>query len=561
MTKTQTRKINIHSEKGFTGVDLTIAILILVLFVSIITTIFYNIYISSTSIKRSTIANGYAMDILEAIDKENYEAIYTNSPAIQNIIQKEKIARGYTVTVAVEKYNETTGNTDKEDLVKTVTVTVEYKVGIKPEKVTMSKLKTAEVPYRDSLGIMPKLVEGMQPVKYVITNQQTGEGYWQATTSSDPEWFDYEKKQWANVMLQDGLEIDTTSGKVTKMGSMLVYIPRYAYKIPKTNYHTNMAGTIDIKFLNTNNTCKDGSKEFIETEATSGDAGVEINSSTNYMQHPAFTFGDTQLEGIWVGKFESSRADAGTTASNMGTNTQIAIKPNVTSWRNISVNDIFNNCINMKAISAYGITTSIADTHMMKNIEWGAVVYLAQSKYGKNAKIMPNNSIDYITGNAANTANDIEISGVTNAYQTIKGQQASTTGNIYGIYDMSGGALEYVAAYIEGLQSVQTNANNLLLAASKYKDVYAQGVPENNQNNYNANKMKYGDAIWETSNGYANNNGSWNMEYSNYPFTNFGVFGRGGRCQLKSNSGIFFFSYNSGIPDSTQGFRVCLVAE
>lgn len=561
MTKTQTRKINIHSEKGFTGVDLTIAILILVLFVSIITTIFYNIYISSTSIKRSTIANGYAMDILEAIEKENYEAIYTNSPAIQNIIQKEKIARGYTVTVAVEKYNETTGNTDKEDLVKTVTVTVEYKVGIKPEKVTMSKLKTAEVPYRDSLGIMPKLVEGMQPVKYVITNQQTGEGYWQATTSSDPEWFDYEKKQWANVMLQDGLEIDTTSGKVTKMGSMLVYIPRYAYKIPKTNYHTNMAGTIDIKFLNTNNTCKDGSKEFIETEATSGDAGVEINSSTNYMQHPAFTFGDTQLEGIWVGKFESSRADAGTTASNMGTNTQIAIKPNVTSWRNISVNDIFNNCINMKTISAYGITTSIADTHMMKNIEWGAVVYLAQSKYGKNAKIMPNNSIDYITGNAANTANDIEISGVTNAYQTIKGQQASTTGNIYGIYDMSGGALEYVAAYIEGLQSVQTNANNLLLAASKYKDVYAQGVPENNQNNYNANKMKYGDAIWETSNGYANNNGSWNMEYSNYPFTNFGVFGRGGRCQLKSNSGIFFFSYNSGIPDSTQGFRVCLVAE
>lgn len=561
MAKTQTRKINIHSEKGFTGVDLTIAILILVLFVSIITTIFYNIYISSTSIKRSTIANGYAMDILEAIEKENYEAIYTNSPAIQNIIQKEKIARGYTVTVAVEKYNETTGNTDKEDLVKTVTVTVEYKVGIKPEKVTMSKLKTAEVPYRDSLGIMPKLVEGMQPVKYVITNQQTGEGYWQATTSSDPEWFDYEKKQWANVMLQDGLEIDTTSGKVTKMGSMLVYIPRYAYKIPKTNYHTNMAGTIDIKFLNTNNTCKDGSKEFIETEATSGDAGVEINSSTNYMQHPAFTFGDTQLEGIWVGKFESSRADAGTTASNMGTNTQIAIKPNVTSWRNISVNDIFNNCINMKAISAYGITTSIADTHMMKNIEWGAVVYLAQSKYGKNAKIMPNNSIDYITGNAANTANDIEISGVTNAYQTIKGQQASTTGNIYGIYDMSGGALEYVAAYIEGLQSVQTNANNLLLAASKYKDVYAQGVPENNQNNYNANKMKYGDAIWETSNGYANNNGSWNMEYSNYPFTNFGVFGRGGRCQLKSNSGIFFFSYNSGIPDSTQGFRVCLVAE
>ena len=35
----------------------------------------------------------------------------------------------------------------------------------------------------------------------------------------------------------------------------------------------------------------------------------------------------------------------------------------------------------------------------------------------------------------------------TNYYNTEKGVKASTTGNVYGIYDMSGGSWERVAAY------------------------------------------------------------------------------------------------------------------
>ena len=38
-------------------------------------------------------------------------------------------------------------------------------------------------------------------------------------------------------------------------------------------------------------------------------------------------------------------------------------------------------------------------------------------------------------------------SGTINAYNTENGARASTTGNIYGIYDMSGGSLEYNASY------------------------------------------------------------------------------------------------------------------
>ena len=41
--------------------------------------------------------------------------------------------------------------------------------------------------------------------------------------------------------------------------------------------------------------------------------------------------------------------------------------------------------INNKPIvnNIYGFKESEVDTHAMKNLEWGAVAYLSQSKYGK----------------------------------------------------------------------------------------------------------------------------------------------------------------------------------
>ena len=56
----------------------------------------------------------------------------------------------------------------------------------------------------------PELVQGMTPVKW-------NGSQWVETTTDDKEWYNYSKKQWANVRLADG--------------SMFVWIPRYAYKI------------------------------------------------------------------------------------------------------------------------------------------------------------------------------------------------------------------------------------------------------------------------------------------------------------------------------------------
>ena len=101
-----------------------------------------------------------------------------------------------------------------------------------------------------------------------------------------------------------------------------------------------------------------------------------------------------------------------------------------------------------------GADKSTSDSHMIKNMEWGAVAYLTNSNYGRCdegscTEVTRNNcSGSYITGIGADTANDLSSTATcttaTNKYNGIKGVLASTTGNVYGVYDMSEGSNEYV---------------------------------------------------------------------------------------------------------------------
>ncbi len=47
---------------------------------------------------------------------------------------------GYSVTVTLNRYDEIEGNQDKKDLIKLLTVKVEYTVNNKPEKNEVSRL-------------------------------------------------------------------------------------------------------------------------------------------------------------------------------------------------------------------------------------------------------------------------------------------------------------------------------------------------------------------------------------------------------------------------------------
>ena len=416
-----------------------------------------------------------------------------------------------------------------------------------------------EEPYVDRvLPSAPELSDGMVPVKWNGSN-------WVRTTADDEEWYDYANKEWANIVLTPesganaGKDATGTADLFNSDGilnedsayTMLVWIPRYAYQIT-TNYHTNAAegGNINIVFIDTNNQ----NKEKTTTYSTSYPNATTGGGMDDYVVHPAFNYGGTQLPGFWVGKFETSNTNCttdGTTgqASYTG-NEVIQIKAGVTSWRNIQVSDIFTTCINMNnSGNPYGLNTSdtVVDPHMMKNSEWGAVAYLSRNTdYGKGSKVWINPNSNYITGQAGSSVSAIDTTS-TDAYNKGNGPQASTTGNVTGVYDMSGGAYEYVAGYVNN--SYADDYGSILVSANeKYKDVYNVGGSDSYSDNYAVSTPengKYGDAVYETSSD-AIASTSWYDNNSNFPQISAPFFFRGGNCNNTSHAGMFYFERGSG---------------
>ena len=363
--------------------------------------------------------------------------------------------------------------------------------------------------YSDEKGVnTPNLGEGMTPIKWDETKND-----WVETNGSDPEWYDYTAKKWANAKTSDG--------------SMWVWLPRYAYSIT-SGYHSSTAGNIEIEFM----------KGLTNETSTGRTTFQNASGQGKWNIHPAFNYGQT-VSGIWVAKFE---------ASNSGG--KIKVEPGVQSWRSITVNDIYTNCLN------YNKTLN---SHMMKNDEWGAVAYLSKSKYGKqNEEVWINNSSSYITGSAGNSASG--NTGTTTDYTSTQGVKASTTGTVYGVYDMSGGAWEYVAGYVNNGHGNLTNyGSSLVNGDAKTKNVYSKASSDSYENNYNANSSKYGDAVYETS---TNGSGStsWYGDYSFFPYTSSPFFIRGGIYGNGTSAGVFYFNYSGGVSYGSISFRPVLVA-
>jgi type II secretory pathway pseudopilin PulG len=356
----------------------------------------------------------------------------------------------------------------------------------------------------------------------------------------------FDVANWYNYVAQTG---DTMNGGTSKWanakidGSYFVWIPRYAYKI---TYYTDSTkttvsatrttyGSIDVLFMyGTSNT------RYIDKETNS------IKSlPSGYIVHPVFTSNignggwDSELTGIWVGKYEASHNDA--TSTVVGSSTTLKVVPTTKSWVSITTGDAYTRALAYKPS---------LNSHMVKLSEWGAAAYLAHSKYGRNGtEVTINNSTNRLTGYAGQTVNT-EDSTPTYAYNTPQGVLASTTGNIFGIYDMSGGIVEHSAAYYTGC----TNGNLTTYGGSF---VYEEdGVTINRAGTrfvtaYNELNYKNGDATTETTN--------FNNDFGGFCFSATGAFtALGGAYYLGASSGIFFTPAYNGSAYNVQGFRVCL---
>ena len=146
--------------------------------------------------------------------------------------------------------------------------------------------------------------------------------------------------------------------------------------------------------------------------------------------------------------------------------------------------------------------------------------------------------------------------GNTFRYNTEEGKNASTTGNVYGVYDMAGGAWEYVAGYLSDVTPL-TNYTLLASADDKYKDKYV-GTSDTDTVNYELNKNKYGDAMYETSTSGTGST-SWDSDCSLFTVDSYPVFLHGGRALNNNIAGVFAFTRGTGDSYTYIGFRPCLV--
>ena len=154
------------------------------------------------------------------------------------------------------------------------------------------------------------------------------------------------------------------------------------------------------------------------------------------------------------------------------------------------------------------------------------------------------------------------------------GYSASTTGNIYGIYDMSGGTWERSAAYVNnfiGAGNRNTYGASVVTGgakSTKYATVYPSNETndtntntdddERSQANYNVNDKIYGDAVRETSTKGVEES-SWYSDYSYFPGGDYPFFNRGGSYWVSVGAGLFYFFRSNGINDRGDGFRPVLV--
>ena len=394
-----------------------------------------------------------------------------------------------------------------------------------------------ELAYRDRSGAnRPELLSNMIPIRYDGTN-------W-VYANINEEWYNYETQEWANAVVLNSGVVKNVGDIITEdeIALWYVWIPRYKYQLFNANNEGVAEQLINIEFeRGTASTGTVSCTDAINQSDENGNLISEtcINATNgNWYTHPAFTFGEEEITGFWIGKFEVS---GGTDA--------ITVKPNVSSLRSTTVSQFFTAIQNMK--TTYGLS---GDSHMNKNMEWGAVAYLKQSKYGLGeTDIGTNNNSSYITGCGATARSS--SSSTCDAYNTTNGMLASTTGNIYGVYDMSGGAFEYVMGNMVDSSSIFYISNSEFSDApdAKYYDAYTYGT-----SNTDHGRGKLGDATKEALATYGSITGGWYDDYAIFTLEHYSWLMRGGDSGNGINGGIFTFNGYSGAKGGNNSTRAII---
>ena len=460
----------------------------------------------------------------------------------------------------------------------TITYTATSKPAPKPPVVDPTVCKSGDPKNDCQVDIDANMI----PVKYTgtTTNAQWTSLAKPEDSSNQGDWYNYNNKRWANaITVKDSSKYKGKSIVVDQADVLgyWVYIPRYAYEVmrrdatdapvPAQNFTIHFEKATDPKRYPAESKCAGRNMDYRTTCGLDRDyiKGQPSDQGT-WATHPAFTFGNKELNGIWFAKFETT-----------GSSKQPTILPNerAMSWDS-AVEFIGNKYVTATTLGIKdpqntggnnNFTPPAQNSHhlaefssrMPKNSDWGAAIYLSASQFGAGYKgVQLNAAMAYnkdvhkcdskVSGSEGRCSLDItgcgpvadgngkEVyidlgdygqqsacskSNLQRAYNGTLGQLASTTNNPTGVYDMAGGGLEHVAAsYTDDANltnsSTETEYKCMLTPAHKpYVDTYNFGTFVKC-----TWVMCGGQGTYEVTIKPENNRGSWNSTRSWAPGDN-----------------------------------------
>ncbi len=482
--------------------------------------------------------------------------------------------------------------------------------------------------------------DNMIPVTYVGYDGNGG-GHWAVVSDTDIQnnsgsWYNYRSGQWANAVTVQNPNKYTNAATGTEVNNndvlgYWVYIPRYAYEVQRRDAVDRVVDpqNFDIVFQtadekNTPAPTKSTTTNHLDYR-TSGISRTYVanSSSTTWATNPAFTWGDTELNGLWVGKFETTgKLNAPTVKPNQHANISEYIGEFYTAAKSIGVNDPNNTGGNtISGITQNSHNLAKATSHMLKNSEWGAITYLAHSKYGagintsytRKSNVSKNGAYPSSSADADGTSSRYGITGcgpvsagstsyydegtplsadviesttacstdITKAYNGSTGVLASTTNTIYGIYDTAGGASEYVM----GNRTTSTTETSTTPsrpevfttpAKGPYVDLYVAtpNGPFGTKPSWSSGSSEYyynydvctfetcgGTATYETTTvqSVSSSSQSWGGTYSYFVDSSGPWFYRGSYSS-GSNASPFYTGHYYGNDDTLYGSRAALLA-
>lgn len=220
------------TEKGITGVDVAVAISIVVLTIGVVTAIYINTTNKSKESIRYSAATRIATQIVENIQSMTYdELVYRCSNSSYSSSSSDSdgnifgvnVPTGYSASVTAP---EITSN--EVDVIRDVTVNVSFSISNTTETITLYTTKEKELLEQTNRPDL-NLIEDYSDSSYYAIKYQNGN--YIVTATSDEDWYNYDDGYYALLLKSStNYEYGTSlnSSNITSGGNVLyVWVPRF----------------------------------------------------------------------------------------------------------------------------------------------------------------------------------------------------------------------------------------------------------------------------------------------------------------------------------------------